>query len=680
NWIQFRNYEFNLFISIALVDVVVPKISSFDKIDDIVNQRLTGDSSVSLYEQNMNDATRTARAFKRKFSQAFTNGTSGGFNEKTLKIPHQFQEEYIILMTSVFNELDLADSQQQPTTNHNLLLNIAQTLIDNILPDSTMDIHFDDEINLALVRRLEDQPLVWNLLEIVSSDSNSFHLCLPLVRCILSSLIVQWENLREERAKLYNRLLSLSTNLLVLLRKARYLPSPLNDIYELFPYISTYDCYMLMLNTWNYLKQQQYPLIDNSRLKQQIREPQFIDPIRFVIQKNIQDMVLMTMIGRVADGLPLAASVHNDIRDESGKGTPEYQNQAKNILRRLTQNSPSKASIETDPYIFHCLIDHDVCYLTLCEKSFSRKNAFAYLEDIAQEFIVQYGQKIQLAARPYSFIEFDNYIQKMKKQYSDSRSKEVMGKLRGDLRDVQNIMLTNIHDVLSRGETLQTLDTKANRLASLSQQYRKDANYLNRMSSLTKVALSVGSIVILALLAYEIETKYTEFSSITVDQQRESIIQGIPSISTSSGDIMHATQLTSEQCKEVIIKNNNLLKGRCFSSAVPCASLEYAIELKENWTPKYNVSDNAYIEAIVSYTEQHQHYGRNKYTDLHLKAPFVSFLLQYQNEERKASTNVKKDLYITCMYNYDRAIFEFDVDCIQPTIKFRNEIEEALNS
>ena len=27
-------------------------------------------------------------------------------------------------------------------------------------------------------------------------------------------------------------------------------------------------------------------------------------------------MVLMTMIGRVADGLPLAASVHNDIRDE----------------------------------------------------------------------------------------------------------------------------------------------------------------------------------------------------------------------------------------------------------------------------------------------------------------------------------------------------------------------------
>ncbi|CAF0799764.1 unnamed protein product [Rotaria sordida] len=214
-------------------------------------------------------------------------------------------------------------------------------------------------------------------------------------------------------------------------------------------------------------------------------------------------MVLMTMIGRVADGLPLAASVHNDLRDESGRNSNEYQNQAKNILRRINSSSPSKASIETDPYVFHCLIDHDVCYITLCEKIFPRKNAYAYLEDLAQEFIAQYGQKIQLAARPYSFIEFDNYIQKMKKQYADTRtSREAMGRLRTDLRDVQNIMVTNIQDVMSRGETLQDLNRKATNLASMSQQYRKDANYLNRMSSLTKIGLTVGSIVILSIIAY----------------------------------------------------------------------------------------------------------------------------------------------------------------------------------
>jgi vesicle transport protein SEC22 len=108
----------------------------------------------------------------------------------------------------------------------------------------------------------------------------------------------------------------------------------------------------------------------------------------------------------------------------------------------------------------------------------------------------------------------------MKKQYTDSRtSREAMGRLRTDLRDVQNIMFTNIQDVMSRGESLQgnrnqiyffrwsslvclDLSSKATNLASISQKYRQDANYLNRMSSLTKIGLTVGSIVILALIAY----------------------------------------------------------------------------------------------------------------------------------------------------------------------------------
>lgn len=44
----------------------------------------------------------------------------------------------------------------------------------------------------------------------------------------------------------------------------------------------------------------------------------------------------------------------------------------------------------------------------------------------------------------------------MKKQYADTRtSREAMSRLRTDLRDVQSIMVTNIQDVMSRGETIQ---------------------------------------------------------------------------------------------------------------------------------------------------------------------------------------------------------------------------------
>jgi len=55
----------------------------------------------------------------------------------------------------------------------------------------------------------------------------------------------------------------------------------------------------------------------------------------------------------------------------------------------------------------------------------------------------------------FKFFYLDNYIQKMKKQYTDSRtSREEMSRMRTDLRDVHNIMFTNIQDIMSRGETI----------------------------------------------------------------------------------------------------------------------------------------------------------------------------------------------------------------------------------
>lgn len=64
------------------------------------------------------------------------------------------------------------------------------------------------------------------------------------------------------------------------------------------------------------------------------------------------------------------------------------------------------------------LLTDQVVYLVLCERAFSRKLAFLFLEELSAEFKAQYGNRIQSALRPYSFIEFDNFIQKCKKQYT----------------------------------------------------------------------------------------------------------------------------------------------------------------------------------------------------------------------------------------------------------------------
>lgn len=119
-------------------------------------------------------------------------------------------------------------------------------------------------------------------------------------------------------------------------------------------------------------------------------------------------MVLLTMIGRAGDGLLLYASSINN--DSKGTNTAVYQNQAKQLFQTLHMNTPPQMTIETPPYVFHYLLENRICYLCLCEKTFSKRLAFSYLEDLATEFQQRFGHELSGATRPYCFIVFGKLI------------------------------------------------------------------------------------------------------------------------------------------------------------------------------------------------------------------------------------------------------------------------------
>lgn len=209
--------------------------------------------------------------------------------------------------------------------------------------------------------------------------------------------------------------------------------------------------------------------------------------------------LLLTMVARVVDGLPLAASMPSD--EQTSREIQEYQGQAKMLFRKLTELSPSKCTIESGNYVFHYSIDNGVCYLVLVERSFPKRHAFAYLEDIQTEFSSEYGGQVPTAIRPYCFIEFDNYMQKAKKNYTDGRSgrNRNLSRLNDELQGVQRIMMQNIDDVLQRGENLTVLDDKAGQLRFQSDKYKKDAKYLNLRTVYAKYA-AVGIFLFILII------------------------------------------------------------------------------------------------------------------------------------------------------------------------------------
>ena len=56
------------------------------------------------------------------------------------------------------------------------------------------------------------------------------------------------------------------------------------------------------------------------------------------------------------------------------------------------------------------IIEGRVCYLTMCDRSYPKKLAFQYLEDLKNEFERVNGPQIETAARPYAFIKFGRFF------------------------------------------------------------------------------------------------------------------------------------------------------------------------------------------------------------------------------------------------------------------------------
>lgn len=56
------------------------------------------------------------------------------------------------------------------------------------------------------------------------------------------------------------------------------------------------------------------------------------------------------------------------------------------------------------------LIADNVVYLVIADKSYPRKLAFSYLDELSKEFWTSYGSKVDAVRKPYAFVGFGEYL------------------------------------------------------------------------------------------------------------------------------------------------------------------------------------------------------------------------------------------------------------------------------
>ncbi|EME86414.1 uncharacterized protein MYCFIDRAFT_54059 [Pseudocercospora fijiensis CIRAD86] len=211
-------------------------------------------------------------------------------------------------------------------------------------------------------------------------------------------------------------------------------------------------------------------------------------------------MIYTTQIVRL-DGLTLVASVD----DQQVQELNELKQNIRQVVKRITPNSEPRASIESAKYTIHYVLNDAVAYLAITERSYPKKLALTYLEDVRAEFQTSYKREDihDPQLRPYQYSEFDRFIERTKKTYQDSRATDNLSRLNDELKDVTQVMTKNIEDLLYRGDSLEKMGDMSSRLRDDSLKYKRAAVRINWELLLKQYGPFAGlGLVILLLLIW----------------------------------------------------------------------------------------------------------------------------------------------------------------------------------
>ena len=148
------------------------------------------------------------------------------------------------------------------------------------------------------------------------------------------------------------------------------------------------------------------------------------------------------------------------------------------LLSKINVDIDSKMSYIYDGYIFHYIIDSGMIFMCMCEGDSKKRTSFAFLEDVKSIWRRKYSTVEQTAVAFSMQSEFSDTLTNKIDYYNQNPSADNIDKIRGQLESVREVMCENIEQLLERGEKLELLVDKTDRLNQSAFKFEKSAKVL----------------------------------------------------------------------------------------------------------------------------------------------------------------------------------------------------------
>lgn len=192
---------------------------------------------------------------------------------------------------------------------------------------------------------------------------------------------------------------------------------------------------------------------------------------------------------------------------------------ASTILPKIQHDSPGKLTYTHGNNNIHYIADAPpsnsspdnpsgagLTYLVVAKGDFSRRISFGYLVEIKKRFLKEYdAERTNFSSLPaYGAAAFNSQLKQLMLEYGTTKAgqNDAFANVQSEIDNVRGIMTENIERVLERGERIDLLVDKTDRLGGSARDFRVRSRGLRRRMWWKNVKLMVLLVVVIVFLVY----------------------------------------------------------------------------------------------------------------------------------------------------------------------------------
>jgi hypothetical protein len=144
------------------------------------------------------------------------------------------------------------------------------------------------------------------------------------------------------------------------------------------------------------------------------------------------------------------------------------------VLLGKIPETDGKMSYVYDKHIFHYIVDNGMTFLCMADESTKRRITFAFLEDIKSLWRERIGEA-EKSALAFSLNDMFSPILRQRMEYyaGNPTATDNISRVQAQIDNVKDVMMENIDKLLERGEILELLVDKTEKLNAQAFKFEK---------------------------------------------------------------------------------------------------------------------------------------------------------------------------------------------------------------